>query len=142
MPFLHNFGLCFPWFSFVDSNLPTIVCPQTTQQTFLSGGQTSTTVPDVATASDSEGMVTVSYNPNTVSATGLTLVTATATDEAGNIASCTFLLNAVLGKKLLGICQQNFNDSFCNTENNAATNDILFSIQSHVYCFICVQVIC
>ena len=107
MPFLYSFGLCFPLFSFLDSNLPTIVCPQTTQQTFFAEGQTSAVVPDVATASDSEGMVTVSYSPNTVSA-GFTQVTATATDEAGNIASCTFLLNAVVGKILLGILSTKF----------------------------------
>ena len=114
----------FLWFSFLDSNPPTIICPQTTQQVLLPLGQTSSAVPDVATASDIESMVTVSYSPNTVSATGSTQVTATATDEAGNVASCTFSVNTVVGKKLLGIWPRNFNKCFCNAKTYAVPNNL------------------
>ena len=43
----------------------------------------------------------------TVIATGLTRVTATAVDEAGNVAS---LVNTVVGKILPGNCSQNFSN--------------------------------
>ena len=77
---------------------PEVTCPANIQTT-VPNGQTNTNVNYIAeaTATDNvDATVPIAYSPPSGSFfnTGVTTVTARATDSAGNIGECTFTVNA------------------------------------------------
>ena len=52
-------------------------------------------------AMDNEGIVTVTYDPNTINVNDFKLVIATATDAAGNTATCEFNVIGLAGNYMI-----------------------------------------
>lgn len=83
----------------VDNTAPTITCPG--PQTLILNASCQATLPNytgMATTSDNCSAVTVTQSPaigSTVSGTGTTTITLTATDATGNTTSCTFTLTKI-----------------------------------------------
>jgi hypothetical protein len=83
-----NSSSCLVAITVVDTVPPTIQCPAPISVT----GPSGTAVTYAADAADAGSSITVSYSPASGSPfpLGITTVTATATDSAGNTASCNF----------------------------------------------------
>ncbi len=85
-----NTSSCATSVTVVDTTKPTITCPSDISVT--SGSSGTAVVTYAASASDTDGSVSIGYSqpPGSTFAIGTTTVTATAMDIVGNTASCTF----------------------------------------------------
>ena len=68
-------------------------------------------------ATDNEGIVTVTYDPSTINVNDFKLVTATATDAAGNTATCDFTVFGLTGKWIFHLVF--FADFICGARGGA-----------------------
>ncbi|MEN7546374.1 immunoglobulin domain-containing protein [Rapidithrix thailandica] len=91
----------------IDNEAPVIVCPQDIVVSLLSGCETNVQIPDPVSVTDNvsaEGDIQVELSPLLgLFPIGITLLTYTATDEAGNQSSCQFNVEVTLqGMRLEG----------------------------------------
>ncbi|WP_445457714.1 PKD domain-containing protein [Flavobacterium sp. HNIBRBA15423] len=90
-----NTATCTQIITVVDNENPVITCPSAITINTDLGQCTSTTSIGVATATDNCGVPTVSNDAPTTFSIGDTTVTWTATDTAGNTATCTQIVTVV-----------------------------------------------
>ncbi len=99
-----NIATCTQIVTVVDAETPAITCPPATTINTDAGLCTSTAAIGTATATDNCGVPTVTNNAPASFPIGATTVTWTATDAAGNTATCTQVVTVVDAQNPVIIC--------------------------------------